>query len=93
MGSIGWKLMATGAALAAGTVATKLVEVGWRAISGRDAPNDPTQVEDSSWKEALLFAAIMGLAVGAARVAAERKATEYYIKSTGHAPGEASATD
>ena len=56
--------------------------------AGRDAPGDPTKPDESSWKEAMLFAAITGLVVGAARVAAERKAAEYYLKSTGHLPGE-----
>jgi hypothetical protein len=88
MGTLGWRLLGTGAALAAGAVATKVVGTAWRTISGREVPNDPSAVDETSWKEALLYAAIMGLAVGAARVAAERKAAEYYRRSTGHLPGE-----
>ncbi len=89
MGVLGWRLLGTGAALAAGALATKLVGAGWRLAAGREAPGDPTKPDESTWKEAMLFAAITGLVVGAARVAAERKAAEYYLKSTGHLPGEA----
>jgi uncharacterized protein DUF4235 len=88
MSPIVWRLIGTGTALAAGAVATKLVGVGWRFAAGRDAPGDPTKPDESSWKEALVFAAVTGLVVGLARVAAERKAAEYYLKSTGHLPGE-----
>ena len=93
MGSLGWRLLGTAAALGAGALATRVVSTGWRAISGRDAPTDPTAVDDTSWKEALLYAAILGLAVGAARVGAERKAAEYYRRSTGHLPGASTAED
>ncbi|MDQ6715275.1 MAG: DUF4235 domain-containing protein [Actinomycetota bacterium] len=88
MGTIAWRLIGAGAALAAGAIASKVVTTGWRFASGHDAPVDPAKPDDSTWKEALLFAAITGIVVQAARVAAERKAAEYYRKSTGHLPGE-----
>ena len=66
MGTLGWRLLGTAAALAAGAVATKVVGVGWRAVSGREAPTDPAEVDETSWGEALVYAAILGLAVGAA---------------------------
>lgn len=93
MSPIVWRLVGTGAALAAGAIASKVVGTGWRLASGREAPVDPAKPDDTSWKEALLFAAITGLVVQAARVAAERKAAEYYRKSTGHLPGEAPEED
>jgi hypothetical protein len=86
MGTVGWRLFGTAAALGAGAIATKLVGAGWRAVSGREAPTDPSAIDETTWREALLYAAILGLAVGAARVVAERKAAEYYRKSTGHLP-------
>ena len=43
-------------------------------------------IRDSTWKEAVLFAALTGLAVSAARVMATRKAAQYYAKSAGHLP-------
>ena len=93
MGTVGWRLLGTAAALAACAVATKVVGVGWRAVSGREAPTDPSEVDETSWGEALLYAAILGLAVGAARVVAERMAAQYYRKSTGHLPNADSVND
>ena len=93
MGTMGWRLIGTAAALAAGAVATKVVGTGWKAISGREAPTDPSAVDETSWREALLYGAVLGLAVGAARVVAERKAAEYYRKSTGHLPQADSVND
>src|SRR4029453_11820020 len=84
MGTVGWRLLGTAAALAGGAVATKVVGVGGGAGSGHGAPPDPSEVDETSWREALLYAAILGLAVGAARVVAERKAAQYYRKSTVH---------
>jgi len=93
MGTIGWRLLGTAAALAAGAVATKVVGTGWRVISGKEAPTDPAEVDETSWREALLYGAVLGLAVGAARVFAERKAAEYYRKSTGALPSGGSVND
>ncbi|MEO3937145.1 DUF4235 domain-containing protein [Dermatophilaceae bacterium Soc4.6] len=86
MGPMAWKLLGTGAAVLAGSVANKVVSRCWKVVSGKDAPNDPLNTDDVSWREALLFAAITGFAVEAARVAAQRKASQYYEKSSGHRP-------
>jgi len=86
MGSLAWKVLGTGAAILAGTMANKLVTKGWQVASGHPAPNDPNNLDEVGWKEALLFAAITGFVVQAARVAAERKAAQYYAKSAGHPP-------
>ena len=88
MSPMAWKLVGTGAALLAGSVANKVVSKGWKVVSGKDAPNDPLNTDDVSWKEALLFAAITGFVVQAARVAVQRKASQYYEQSSGHRPGE-----
>ena len=53
----------------------------------------PGEVDETSWGEALLYGAILGLAVGAARVVAERKAAQYYRRSTGHLPSGDSVND
>lgn len=86
MGPLAWKVLGTGAAVLAGTVASKVVSQGWHLVSGKPAPDDPSNPEDVSWKEALLFAALTGFVVQAARVAAQRKAAQYYQHSSGHLP-------
>ena len=86
MGSMVWKVLGTGSAVIAAAVAQKLVSKGWEISTGKPAPDDPTHPEDTSWQEAVLFAAITGLVVSAARVAAQRKAEQYYAQSAGHLP-------
>ena len=48
MGTVGWRLLGTAAALAAGAVATKVVGTAWRAVSGKEAPTDPSAVDETS---------------------------------------------
>lgn len=85
MGSAAWKMLGTGSAVLAGLVATKLVSALWKS-SGRDVPEDPTNPEEVNWGEAIAFAAITGLVANAARTAAQRKAAQYYARSSGHLP-------
>ena len=84
MGTFVWRVIGTGSAILAGIVASKVVTAVWKR-AGRDEILDPRDPR-TPWKEAVVFAALTGLAVGAARVLVTRKAAEYYEKSTGHLP-------
>ena len=84
MGPLVWRVLGTGSAVLAGVVANKLVTIAWKK-AGRDEVLDPRDPR-VPWRDAVLFAALTGLAVGAARTAATRKAAEYYAKSAGHLP-------
>ncbi len=84
MGPMVWRVLGTGSAVLAGVVANKLVTVIWKK-AGRDEVLDPRDPR-TPWKDAVVFAALTGLAVGAAKVAATRKAAQYYEKSAGHLP-------
>ncbi len=84
MGTFVWRVIGTGSAILAGVVASKVVTAVWKR-AGRDEILDPRDPR-TPWKEAVVFAALTGLAVGAARVLVTRKAAEYYEKSTGHLP-------
>lgn len=86
MGPLVWRVLGTGAAAVATAVATKIVSKGWEVAAGKPAPDDPAHPDEVGWQEALLFAAVSGLVVSAARVAATRKAAQYYAKSAGHLP-------
>jgi hypothetical protein len=83
MGTITWKILGTGGAILAGVLATKVVNVVW-AKAGQDEINPKNP--DAPLVKALVYAAATGLAVGAARTFAERKAAEYYRNSAGHLP-------
>lgn len=85
MGTLVWKVLGTGAAVAAGVLARKLMTAGWKLGTGKEPPANP---EDPtvSWQEAVGWAVASGAAVGVARLLATRKAARYYEKSAGHRP-------
>lgn len=84
MGPLAWKVIGTGSAVLAGIVANKIVTEAWKR-SGRDDQIDPNN-PDVPIGQALAFAALMGLAVGAAKVLATRQAATYYRRSVGELP-------
>lgn len=84
MGALVWRVMGTGSAVLAGIIANKVVTQIWKK-AGRDAVVDPRDPR-TPWVDAVLFAALTGFAVGAARTITTRKAAEYYAKSAGHLP-------
>ncbi|HEX5521899.1 MAG TPA: DUF4235 domain-containing protein, partial [Pedococcus sp.] len=77
-----WRVLGTGSAVVAGILANKVVTELWK-HSGRDEILDPRDPRTPA-REAIIFAALTGLAVGAARVVVTRKAASYFAKSTGH---------
>jgi hypothetical protein len=84
MGPIVWRVIGSGSAVLAGIVANKLVVTLWKK-AGRGERIDPRDPR-VPWTDAVAFAALTGLAVGAARVIATRKAAQFYEKSSGHLP-------
>ncbi len=85
MGGLVWKVLGPGSAALAAMLAGRAVEALWK-TAGRDVPQEPKNPAASGWGEAVVYAAVSGLAIGAAKVAAERKAAAYYIQSAGHPP-------
>ena len=85
MGSVAWKIMGTGGAILAGLIATKVIDAIW-ARAGQDEINPKNP--NAPLAKAIAYAAITGLAVGAARTIATRTAAEFYEKSAGHLPEE-----
>jgi len=86
MGSMVWKILGTGSAIAAGIAATKVADQLWQK-AGRDVALDPKDPDSPIW-EALAYAALTGLAAGVARTMATRKAAQFYARSAGHKPQE-----
>ena len=85
MGKVAWKIMGTGGAIVAGIIATKAIDAIW-ARAGQDEINPKNP--HAPLAKAIAYAAITGLAVGAARTYATRKAASFYEKSSGHLPAE-----
>lgn len=90
MGSLAWKMLGTGAAVGAGTVARKVATAGWKLTTGKEPPANPEDPE-VSWKEALAWAVASGAAVGVARLVATRAAAQFFTKSAGHPPTDPNA--
>jgi hypothetical protein len=86
MAPLVWKVVGAGSAVLAGIIANKVVTEIWR-HSGRDVEIDPNN-PDVPVKEALVFAGIMGLAVGMARVFATRSAANAYRRAVGDLPDD-----
>ena len=83
MGPLAWKIMGTGGAVLAGALATKVVDLIWsRAVQDDVNPKSP----EAPINKAVLYAALTGLAVGAAKTLTTRKAAAYYEASAGHLP-------
>ena len=72
-GRSAWKLMGTGAAVAAGLAMTRALDATWRTATGRQPPTKPENPQIAD-REALLWAALSGLAIGVAKTYATRRA-------------------
>jgi hypothetical protein len=82
---LAWKVTATGSALVAARLTAKAVTGGWRTIKRSDPPANPAAPE-TSWPEAVAWAAASGVAIALARLAARRGAAGAWRKATGHLP-------
>ena len=85
MGSIVWKVLGTGSAVLAATLAEKGLEAVWRTATGNEPPTAPED-PDTRWGEAVTWALLSGAVIGLARLAATRRAAAYYRQSTGELP-------
>ena len=85
MGALAWRVIGTGAALAAGVLAERGVKAGWKLATGNEPPTIPED-PDTNWTEAVSWALLSGAVVGLARLLATRRAAEYYRRSTGELP-------
>jgi len=84
-GKSAWKLMGSGSAVLAGLATTKALDATWRTATGRKPPTKP-ESPDIAAREALLWSALSGMAIGVAKTYATRRAAGYWLKSTGELP-------
>lgn len=79
---IGWKLVLTAFTLVVGLVVNKAVRTAWKLGSG----GKPPKSGEGGYAEVVSWAVASGAAAAAAKLFAERRAAEYWLKSTGYAP-------
>ncbi|WGX94558.1 DUF4235 domain-containing protein [Nocardioides sp. L-11A] len=80
-----WSTFSLVAALGAAAVAKKGLDTSWRAATGKKPPANPADPDVDVW-EAVAWAAASGTFVALAKMLAQRRAANYYLRSTGHLP-------
>ena len=80
-----WTVFSLMSALVAAAAARKGLNTSWRAATGKQPPENPADPDVDIW-EAVAWATLSGVAIGVARMLAQRKAASYYARSTGHLP-------
>jgi Protein of unknown function (DUF4235) len=85
-----WTVFSLVSALGAAALAKKGLDKAWQVATGKKPPENPADPDVEIW-EAISWAVASGVAVGLARMLAQRKAASYYARSTGHLPGELQA--
>jgi hypothetical protein len=84
-GKRAWKMIGTGVGLASGIATTKALDATWKTATGRKPPTKPENPEIAG-REALLWAALSGMALGVAKTYATRRAAQYWVRSFGAVP-------
>ena len=80
-----WTALSLVAGLGAAALTRKLLDRSWKAAAGKNPPENPAD-PDVSLGEAVLWASLTGALVALARMVAQRRAANYYARSTGHLP-------
>lgn len=80
-----WKAVATGGTILAGFAARKLLAAAWTKTRKTDPPSNPA-APDTSWGEALAWAAASGLAVAVIHLLVQRGAAAGWQKAMGSLP-------
>ena len=80
-----WTVFSLMSALVAAAAARKGLNTSWKVATGKKPPENPADPDVDIW-EAVAWATVSGVAIGVARMLAQRKAASYYARSTGHLP-------
>jgi hypothetical protein len=80
-----WAAMAMVSGLAAARGTNLALNKFWKSSTKRNPPANPADPDVQLW-EAVAWSALTGAAVALAKMAAQRRAAHYYVKSTGQLP-------
>lgn len=80
-----WKLTYTGAGILTAVVVRALLRSLWEAVRGEEPPANPA-APFTSWGDAIVWSAAVGLGVAAGRLLARRAAAEGWKRVTGALP-------
>jgi hypothetical protein len=85
MAGIAYKVLLTVSGIAAGRAARKATAAGWKTATGGTPPVDKHDPDYSAMQVAV-FTIISSAVAGGFRAFAQRKASDYYTKASGHVP-------
>lgn len=85
MAGIAYKVLLTVSGIAAGKAAKKATTATWKTATGGTPPVDKHDPEYSAMQVAV-FAIVSSAIAGGFRAYAQRKASDYYTKTSGHVP-------
>jgi Protein of unknown function (DUF4235) len=80
-----WTVFSLVAGLGAAALTRKLLDRSWKVAAGKNPPDNPAD-PDVGFGEAVLWAGVTGAAVALTKMLAQRRAANYYQRSTGHLP-------
>jgi hypothetical protein len=80
-----WSMFSLAASLGGAAVARKTLDKSWQISTGKKPPENPADPDIDIW-EAVTWAVVTGAAVALAKMYAQRRAANYYVKSTGQLP-------
>ena len=80
-----WKAVGGASGIAAGAATRTFLRTAWRKTKGGDPPTNPASPE-TTWKEALFWAAASGMALSVARLISQRAAAGAWKAKTGSYP-------
>lgn len=80
-----WKLLGMASGMASAALTRTVLRAAWRRTRGGDPPTNPAS-RSTTWMEALVWAASSGVAMGVAKVVAQRGAAEAWKAKTGDYP-------
>jgi len=85
MAKAGWRMTGLLFAIPAGIAARKAMDAAWRKTRHSEPPANPA-APGTTWTEALVWAAVSGIAFAAARMVAARGAAATWQSLTGGLP-------
>ncbi|HEX5969338.1 MAG TPA: DUF4235 domain-containing protein [Intrasporangium sp.] len=85
LGAMVWRVFSLGSTLVATRLATTLASKSWKLATGKSVPLRG-DYDNAKTRDVVAFTALSGMIMAGTKVAAERKAAEYYRQSTGYLP-------
>lgn len=75
---IGWKIASAGSLAVAGFLADKIVDVGWKSVTGHTAPRNPEEEAEANLAEVVIFGVVSGVLVTLIQRFAVKQTNKWY---------------